>query len=160
MVQAGYQYANSWEEAAPQQEVPRVRRVKKTYRKVFKGKLLAKLGLAAFVYGLLLVFLCLKAATLGYQIVHLEEDIRKLESSNQRLQYEIEKQVSLDYVENYAVTQLGMYKPEEHIKVASTSVEKSDTAAVVSTPVAVSSNEDKTLHKIYASLVQLAEHNQ
>ncbi|HCF50087.1 MAG TPA: hypothetical protein DER60_07380, partial [Syntrophomonas sp.] len=104
MVQAGYQYASSWEEAAPQQEVPRVRRVKKTYRKVFKGKLLAKLGLAAFVYGLLLVFLCLKAATLGYQIVHLEEDIRKLESSNQRLQYEIEKQVSLDYVENYAVT--------------------------------------------------------
>lgn len=158
MVQVGYQYAKKWEMTEPQQ-VPRARRVKKIYRKVSVGKVLVKLGLFAFVYGLVLVFLCIKAATLGYQIVQLEEDIRQLESSNQRLQYEIEKQVSLDYVENYAITNLGMYKPEEHIKVASVSVEKSSTAAEAPAPVAVSSNEEKTLHKIYASLVQLAENN-
>lgn len=158
MVQAGYQYANNWEAPAPEQELPRVKRVKKTYRKVSKGKVLAKLGLAAFVYGLVLVFLCLKASTLGYQIVQLETDIRHLESSNQRLQYEIEKQVSLDYVEKYAITNLGMYRPEQNIKVASAATGASD-AARVSTPATVSDNQDKTLHKIYASLVQLAEHS-
>jgi cell division protein FtsL len=157
MVQTGYQYANNWEAPAPHQELPRVKRVKKTYRKVSKGKLLVKLGMAAFVYGLVLVFLCLKASTLGYQIVQLESDIHHLESSNQRLQYEIEKQVSLDYVEQYAVTKLGMYKPEQNIKVAKN--DASGSTAAVSAPVTVSANGDKTLHKIYASLVQLAEHS-
>ena len=155
MVQVGYQYAKQWEWRTSAVSGP----AGKVYRKVSVGKVLVKLGLCAFVYGLVLVFLCLQAATLGYQIVQLEEDIRQLEASNQRLQYEIEKQVSLDYVENYALTHLGMYKPEEHIKVASVSAEKSGTAAEAPAPVVVSSNEEKTLHKIYASLVQLAEHN-
>lgn len=157
MVQAEYQYTNSWEAPQPQQELPRVQRVRKTYRKVSKGKLLAKLGVAAFVYGLVLVFLCLQASTLGYQIVQLEGEIRHLESTNQRLQYEIGKQVSLDYVEQYAIANLGMYRPEQNIKVAKAEV--SGSAVEVSTPVTVSHNEDKTLHKIYASLVQLAEHS-
>lgn len=160
MVQAGYEYANSWEATGPKQETPRVRRVRKTYRKVSIGKLLFKVGIAAFAYGLVLVFLCLKASTLGYQIVQLETDIHQLESSNQRLQYEIEKKVSLDYIENYALTQLGMDKAQELIKVASTGTTPGDTAAVASNLVSVSQKEDQTLHKIYASLVQLAGHNQ
>ncbi|MGI6435347.1 MAG: hypothetical protein ACOX0F_08310 [Syntrophomonadaceae bacterium] len=160
MVQAGYKYADSWEATVPRQESPRVRRVRKTYRKVSIGKLLFKVGMAAFAYGLVLVFLCLKASTLGYQIVQLETDIHQLESSNQRLQYEIEKKVSLDYVEQYALTQLGMDKAQEHIKIASAGVTPADTAAGASAPVSVSQKEEPTLHKIYASLVQLAAHNQ
>lgn len=161
MVQAGYKYADSRAVGLPQQDKKRVRRVRTTYRQVPIGKLLYKVGTAAFLYGLILVFLCIKASTLDYQIVQLETNINQIESSNQRLQYEIEKKSRLDYVENYALTQLGMNKASEHIKIASVAATPAvDPAAVAGTPVSVSEKEVPTLHKIYASLVQLAGLNQ
>lgn len=160
MVQANYNYAPDWDAAAPVRETSRVHKVKRTYRKVSVGKLLAKSGILLFIYGVTLVYLCLKASTLGYEIVQMEIDLHQMESANQRLQYEIEKKVSLEDVEKIAVNQLGMYKPEQQIRVAQ-AVPKQSAQPGAGQVVTISQHPagEKTLHKIYASLVQLAGHN-
>ncbi len=160
MVQAGHKYEDSWEASTSRQVKPRQRKVRTTYRRVSIGKFLFKVGTAAFVYGLILVFLCLKASTLDYQIVQLETDIHQIEISNQRLQYEIEKMAALDYVEQYALTQLGMDKAHEHIKIASSGIPPAvDPLRPASPELSVSEVEEPTLYKIYATLVQLTGHN-
>jgi uncharacterized ion transporter superfamily protein YfcC len=62
-----FQYSHSRIEEQPEQRIKRVYK-KTNSRKTF----LAKSGLALFVYALLVVYLCIKVSTMGYDIVRLE----------------------------------------------------------------------------------------
>lgn len=157
MVQAGYDYSRHWEEP-PTKLQPQVKRVKKTYKVVnLKRKFLVKFGILAFVYALILVYLCIKSATLGYQIVALEKELEQYEAANARLQYAIQETCSLDRVEQIAMNQLGMYKPDKHLLVAYSepivTIKDNDNSSVIS------ESEDKPLYKLYTSLLLLAEKN-
>ncbi len=159
MVQAGYDYSRQWEPRI--EEEPRARRVKKTYKKVnIKRKVLIKLAGFAFIYGLVLVYICIKSATLGYQIVSLEQDLKNYEAANARLQYSIQESCSLDKVEQIAVSELGMSKPEKHVAVAlsdpKVTIAPDNPDAEINT---VSAAEEKPLYKLYTNLLLLAEKN-
>lgn len=173
MVQAGYDYSRHWEEPVINKQ-PQVRRVKKTYKVVnLKRKILVKCGIFAFVYALILVYLCIKSATLGYQIVALEKELEQYEAANARLQYAIQEACALDKVERIAMEQLGMYKPERHLVIAysashvateensnnnssdiSNNDDNNDNNTLIS-----ESQKDKPLYKLYTNLMLLAEKN-
>lgn len=162
MVQAQFDYSKLWDEpVAP----PTVKKVKKTYKKVdhHKGKFLVKLTISFFIYALILVFLCINGATLGYQIVALEDEIKYYETQNARLQYNIQEASSLDKVEYIAINELGMYKPEKHLSVAYTAVPKVNQAPeneiTTEQVTEVAEVADKPLYKIYNNLLLLAEKN-
>ncbi|NLB89334.1 MAG: hypothetical protein GX790_08970 [Syntrophomonadaceae bacterium] len=166
MVQAGYDYSRHWEEPSINKQ-PQVRRVKKTYKVVnLKRKILFKFGILAFVYALILVYLCIKSATLGYQIVALEKELEQYEAANARLQYAIQEACSLERVEQIAMNQLGMYKPEKHLVIAysdplftiqdddtNTNDNNDDNNSVIA------ESEEKPLYKLYTNLLLLAEKN-
>lgn len=157
MVQAGYDYSRHWEEP-PTKLQPQVKRVKKTYKKVnCKRKILVKFGIFAFIYALILVYLCIKGATLGYQIVALEKELYNYEAANARLQYAIQETCSLEKVEQIAVNELGMYKPDKHLLVAYSepivTIQENNNNNVIS------ETEEKPLYKLYTSLLLLAEKN-
>lgn len=160
MIRAGYSQAHQWDWEDDSHVASTTRRVKRTtHRKVKTGKLwLFKGGLCLFVYGLILVFLCLKSSTLGYDIVQLQSEVNSLETGNKRIEYELARMRNLENVERTAMQELGMYKPEQHLAVAA--VQAAPEAAAVSGPVAIQSQGgQEPLEKIYAGLVQLAEHN-
>ena len=58
-----------------------------------------KLSVIVFAYALLLVYLCIKSATLGYEIVGLENEINKLNTENNRMEYAIAQNSSLNIIE-------------------------------------------------------------
>ncbi|MGI6413864.1 MAG: hypothetical protein ACOXZ5_09565 [Syntrophomonadaceae bacterium] len=154
MVQAGYDYA--WE-AEP---VKKTRIVRKTYRSVDQKKVfLIKVGILAFIYAVLLVYLCIKGAVLGYQIVTLENDIKSLEAANGRLEYQIAEKYSLDRVEQIAVQQLGMYKAETHVAIAQENVTPVHPVGTDHPVIAAQDSNQKPLEKLYAGLVVLAARN-
>lgn len=163
MVQAGYDYSRHWEEPVVNRQ-PQVRRVKKTYKVVnFKRKMLVKFVIFAFVYALILVYLCIKSATLGYQIVALEKELENYEAANARLQYAIQEACSLEKVEQIAMNELGMYKPDKHLVIAYSAPmvaiqdnEENDNQEINN--VALES-QDKPLYKLYTNLLLLAEKN-
>lgn len=145
-------------------EVPiRQTRVKKTVIKVnHKRKLYIKCACLGFGYAMLLVTLCIKSATLGYQIEKLEADIQNLETANHRLDYQIAAKTSLNRVEWFASSQLGMYKPISSEKAASLAME------VKSQPITVASNSgsqpvtslsQKLINTMYSSWSRLAQNN-
>src|ERR1035437_3966504 len=82
------------------------------YKVNYNRKLYIKSACIVFGYALLLVFLCMKSATLGYQIEKLDLDVQNIETANQRLDYQIAEKSSLASVEQVATVQLGMYKPD------------------------------------------------
>lgn len=164
MVQAGYNYAPQWEEEAAGVSPRPGRMLKKvTKRKInTRKKFLGKIGLALFLYGLFLVFLCIKSATLGYQIVQLEQDISKLQTSNQRIEYQMAQMTSLQRIEEVAHSELNMYEPDSNINRAFL---KTDNLSSRNNPNTVSKSEEmasadanrSSLEKLYASLMQLAD---
>lgn len=150
-----FQYSHSRIEEQPEQRIKRVYK-KTNSRKTF----LAKSGLALFVYALLVVYLCIKVSTMGYDIVRLERDIDKLQATNHMLEFKIAEQISLDKVEMLATTQLGMYKPDTSRSIA-VAAQKPETVNLASVPT-VSDNSktnigEKTLQKLYSNLMLLAE---
>ncbi len=166
MVQAGYNYAPLWEDE-PVAELPRSSRmVKKVSKRKVNGnkKLLGKIGIILFLYGLFLVFLCLKSAILGYQIVQLEKDISYIQTANNRMEYQMAQMTSLDKIEEVAVNELNMYKPENNINVAVSNIHNSSSqdnfnTSSKSEEIASADVNGSSLEKIYASLMQLADNN-
>ena len=71
-----------------------------------------KYGIGIFVYALLLAGLSLYNHVLDYSITALQSDIDRLYTDNQRLEYRIEQLSSLERVEQVAVSELGMLRPE------------------------------------------------
>ncbi len=166
MVQVGYNYAPRWEEEPAVVSSRPERIVKKVTRKKVNSskKLLGKLGIALFLYGLFLVFLCIKSATLGYQIVELEKDISALQTANYRVEYQIAQMTSLQRVEEVALNELNMFKPDSNINVAvlnthSSSSQDSLNTASNSEEMSSADINGSSLEKLYASLMQLADNN-
>lgn len=159
MVQAGYDYSRHWEPSSVVE--PRTKVVKKTHKKVNgKRKFVLKLIALAFIYGLILVYICIKSATLGYQIIALEQDIKGYEASNNKLQYYIQENCSLDKIELMAINDLGMNRPNSHLAVALSNNYNTTTEAVNQTDeIDISVVEEKPLYKLYSNLLILAEKN-
>lgn len=165
MIQAGYTYAPTWNEEAVIE--PRTERiVKKVVKKKAnkRKKLLGKLGIGLFLYALLVVFLCIKSASLGYQIVELEKDISVLHTANDRIEYKIAQMTALPRIEAVAQNELHMYKPDNSIKVAVSnssysSTQDSSKVAIVDENLTPKENEGGSLEKLYLSLMQLADNN-
>ncbi len=165
MIQAGYKYLPAWEEEAVIE--PRAKRIVKkvTKKKANKRrKLLGKLSIGLFVYGLLLVFLSIKSASLGYQILQIEKDIGGLQAANDRIEYQIAQMNSLPRIEAVAQNELNMYKPESTIEVAVfdrsySSSQNSNQVATVDESLTPTHNEGGSLEKLYLSLMQLADNN-
>lgn len=158
--QVEFQYSHAHDQTQP------VRKIKKVYKKTNSRKTtLLKIGLAAFVYAILVVYLCIKVSTMGYEIVRLEKDIDKLHTANYMLEFKIAEQISLDKVEMIATTQLGMCKPDTN-KCITVAARKPEPVNLVNKTTASNVKSDnntkigeKTLHKLYSNLMLLAEKN-
>ncbi|HOB12157.1 MAG TPA: hypothetical protein PLM20_02505 [Syntrophomonadaceae bacterium] len=157
MIQAGLDYANNWDPQSFYRPVPQVKKVRRTYRKTNpKGKVVFKAAVALFVYALILVYLCIKGAVLGYQIVALEKEIQELETVNRRIEYTVAQKCSLDYVEAAAM-QLGMEKASQGIAVAVLpDIEQVTIDENTETPTQAEKNP---LNKLYNNLLMLAHRN-
>jgi cell division protein FtsL len=163
MEQASYQYSVPWDLETKNDQPQRSTVVRKVIKSKANNqkKRLGKIGVVAFLYALLLVFLCVKSATIGYQINQLEEDVKVLETANNRLDYEIAQATSLDKVQEVAQGQLHMYKPDgsSTLPVASIVSEPIDnkTLTVASVNLNKEEKSESSLSKLYNSLVQLAD---
>lgn len=113
MIQA-QSYASSANSFDIPEQATRTTTIKRTYTRVNGKRLFViKSAVLLFAYALVLVYLCIKSATLGYQIVELQKQIENLETANKRMEYRIASQTSLQRVEKVAVKELGMYKPDD-----------------------------------------------
>jgi cell division protein FtsL len=159
MIQAGHAYSRNWNEQPISQPATQVKKVK--YKKTNRAKiLLLKVCALVFIYSILLVYLCLKSATLGYQLVELENEITRMENTNARIEYEIAQKSSLDRVEK-AASALGMQKPEGGILIVAAGVpgEKGEVPIEEKEDGSVMNIGEKPLEKLYASLVRLSGNN-
>ncbi|MDD2372926.1 MAG: hypothetical protein PHR04_01905 [Syntrophomonadaceae bacterium] len=152
-----FQYSHSGIEEQP------VQRIKRVYKKTNSRKtFLVKSGLALFAYALVVVYLCIKVSTMGYDIVGLEKDVDKLQAANHMLEFKIAEQISLDRVELLATKQLGMCKPDVSRSIAVTA-QKPETVNLASLTTAGDIDNsktkigEKTLQKLYSNLTLLAE---
>lgn len=160
MVQAGYNHARDLALEPISEPAKRVRHIRRTYKKVnHKKECLIKLGICLFLYACLAVYLCIRGAVLGYQIVQLENDINKLEVAGNRMEYEIAQKSSLEKIEQLAITELGMHRPEEHMTVAGACIENKEPNTDYQPESAEVQTANKPLGKLYASLVHLAVKN-
>lgn len=160
MVQAGYNHARDLALQPVSEPAKRVRHIRRTYRKVNRRKeWLIKLGVCFFLYACFAVYLSIKGAVLGYQIVQLENDINKLEAAGNRMEYEVAQKSSLEKIEQLAVTELGMHRPEEHMTIAGTAIEDIEPNTDNQPESAEAQKAEKPLGKLYASLVHLAVRN-
>lgn len=160
MQQAASRYATAWSEPIESQAELSVRQVTRTTTKVnHHRKLMVKSGVGVFLYAVLLVFLCAKSASLGYEIEGLNKDINKLETENNRLEYQISQKSSLSRVEKLAASTLGMEKLDLNNSIA---------MEVQSQPITIADQADKNenntisqkpLYKIYTSLSHLAQNS-
>ncbi len=159
MLQAERVYARDWNVADLSEAVLNDRSVRKTKVQVnHKRKYLLKGTAILFVYALVLVFMCIKSATLGYQIEQMTKDVQNLETANQRIAYQTAQKSSLDRVEQIAVANLGMYRPDLN---KSISMQVKTEPINVATTVASASNDmsisQKVLNNIFNSLSRLAQ---
>ncbi|HRY12183.1 MAG TPA: hypothetical protein P5309_01310 [Syntrophomonadaceae bacterium] len=161
MLQAQSSAARDWNYNQKLAESPRTVKARRTVLKVnHKRKLYLKASFAVFAYALLLVALCMKSASLGYEIERLEQEIQAMTTANQRLEYQIAEKSSLAHVEQVAVNQLGMYKADAKTSIA---------MAAQAKPVSVAANtyadvdnmslSQRLLNNLYASLSRLAANN-
>lgn len=160
MVQAGYDYSR-WEETyapEPAREERRQSRKALTNRNA-RRNMMIKLSVIVFAYALLLVYLCIKSATLGYEIVGLENEINKLNTENNRMEYAIAQNSSLDIIEEKAITQLGMIIPGTEMCYAVAAADEPVTPALKVESVDNTIAESKPLAKLYASIMLLTGKN-
>lgn len=162
MVQAGYSYARKWEEEAYVLSSPVVNyqtEVKRTDNKVKIGRaFVVKTSLFLFAYALLLVYLCIKSSTLGYQIVKLEDNIASLDTANHSLEYSIAQQTSLDRIEVIATRDLGMHQSAVASAVCMNVPDTMQVAAKPA-PAQTAQAEKGTLNSIYDNLRHLANND-
>lgn len=168
MPQTASSCARDWDLYSMPEFIPemphRTHTVKKTVYKVnHKRKLYIKSACMVFGYALILVFLCMKSATLGYQIEKLEVDVQNLETANHRLDYQIAEKSSLNRVEWVAVSQLGMYKPNSRDSKASVAmavktepIKVASTSAISREPESIS---QRLFNRMFSSLSRLAQNN-
>ena len=163
MLQASHARQVEFQYSYVQNHKQPVRRIKRVYKKTnyYKPKLL-KIGLTLFIYALLVVYLCIKISTMGYEIVRLEKDIDKLQTANHMLEFKIAEQISLDRVEMLATKQLGMCKADVSRSIAVVAQKQESVDSTSQTTVAnISHNNprigEKTLQKLYSNLMLLAE---
>ncbi|MBO8159315.1 cell division protein FtsL [Thermosyntropha sp.] len=125
-----------------------------------KKKLLFKVIVLFFAYALVLVYLCVKGATLDYQIVQLEKEIHQIETENLRLEYLTENSCSLENVEKIAVAELGMRKPEAKIDLAVLEPEIKPSVPekfeVNETDTGKITEKEKPFYRLYSNLSLLA----
>lgn len=163
MLQAESTYARDWNTSDLPVEVRSRRRAKRTVNKVNnKRKLYFKSTAIVFGYALILVFLCIKSATLGYQIEQLQKDVQNIETANHRLEYQIAEKSSLARVEQVAVAQLGMYKPDVKTSIAMSVPTEPVQVAGTSTTTTTTADKNlsqQLLNKMFASLSYLALSN-
>lgn len=161
MLQAESSCARDWRAYDLQDTVTSERIVTKTVNKVnHKRKLLIKTAVSVFGFALLLVFLCIKSATLGYQIEKLELDIQGLETANNRLEFQIAEKSSLERVAQVAVADLGMYKPDTKTSIAlGIKAEPIQVATAAVTTTDDNNISQKLLNKMYSSLSRLAQNS-
>lgn len=138
-------------------------KIRRVYKKSNPGKrTLIKVGMAAFAYAIISVYLCVTVSTMGYQMVHLEKDVEKLQDANHMLEFKIAEQVSLDRVEMMATKQLGMCKLDSSRAIAVTACKPEPVQVANQNPVG-DRLADKTnigewsLQKLYSNLMLLAE---
>lgn len=161
MVQAGQSYARKWEEAyIPSTPVVNLQtEVRPSYRKIsISRSLVIKTILFLFAYALLLVYLCIKSSTLGYQIVNLENSIASLESANHSLECSIAQQTSLRRIEMIATRDLGMHRSVQAATVCM-NVPNALNVAQKGSPAQAGQAENGTLQNIYKNLRRLAIKN-
>lgn len=160
MVQAAYDYTKNYAPDSYQQPVKKV--IRKTSKKSNPGKkIIISLCASLFIYALVAVYFCISSATLGYEIVHLENEVSRLETANQRIEYQIAQESSLGRIEQIAITELGMCLPEKHFSVAAAPTAVQNSASVETSEEKTNDIKvgNKSLEKIYASLMLLAERN-
>ncbi|MGI6452920.1 MAG: hypothetical protein ACOX0E_05555 [Syntrophomonadaceae bacterium] len=158
MVQAGYDYARDLNQSVPKTQTSQ-RIIKRTIRKKQYGKaILFKAAVFLFIYAVLLVTLCVKGATLGYQIVALQQDVNNLQSVNLRLQYQIGASSSLERIEQIATAELGMVKANESFEyvcqLATATGEYEREGQQVTDRLV--EKEEKPMEKIFSNLMLLA----
>ncbi|MGE5390590.1 MAG: hypothetical protein ACM3PE_05940 [Deltaproteobacteria bacterium] len=162
MVQAGHSYARKWEEEAYIPVTPGVNyqpQVRGAYRKPNIGRsLVIKTILFLFAYALLLVYLCIKSSTLGYQIVSLENGIASLETANHSLECSIAQQTSLKRIEMIATRDLGMHRSDTTATVCM-NVPNLVKVADNNTATQAAQAQNGTLQNIYKNLRRLAIKN-
>jgi len=161
MVQAGQSYARKWEEAyIPATPIVNLQtEVRPSYRKIsISRSLVIKTILFLFAYALLLVYLCIKSSTLGYQIVNLENSIASLESANHSLECSIAQQTSLRRVELIATRDLGMHRSVDTAAVCM-NIPNTLNVAEKGSPTQAGQAENSTLQNIYKNLRRLAIKN-
>lgn len=158
MLQAQYGYARVLDREPAYEQFNRVKKIRRTVKKVDTRKSLAiKCSIAAFLIALSIVYLCIKSSTLGYQIVSLENEIGKMETAKQQMGYQIAEKSSLDRIETVATNELGMCKPEKDTSF--TVMVEANKQPVKLAKQANSIGEGKSLERIYASLTRLASNN-
>jgi cell division protein FtsL len=160
MLQAESSLARDWK-APVLPERPPLKKV--THRTVYKinnkRKLYFKTAVILFGYALLLVFLCIKSATLGYQIENLQNEISDLETANNRIEYQIAEKSALSRVEQIAAAQLGMVKPDEKSVLAMEVVSEPIQVASATTGLPNQNVSEKIWHNMFNSLARLAQNN-
>jgi cell division protein FtsL len=141
-----------------------VRKVRRVYKKSNPRKtMMVKAGVAIFVYAIVVVYLCIKISTMGYEIVRLEKDIENLHAANHMLEFKIAETISLDKVEMLATSQLGMCKADRSkaIAVVAQKPEPIKLAGKQSAgdkqPEQKQKLGEKSLQKLYTNLMLLAE---
>ncbi|MEA1960627.1 MAG: septum formation initiator family protein [Bacillota bacterium] len=138
-------------------EQQQVRQVKRTYKKInYKRKIILVAGSILFVYSLLLVFLCIKSATLSYQINTLQKEIDELGTTQNRIEFQISQAQSLEKIEQLARNNLGMVKPEMGSSIMmeyqSKPVQLAETKDEINNRVS-----QRPLEKLYTNLSRLAQ---
>ncbi|MGI5911645.1 MAG: hypothetical protein ACOX6E_03575 [Syntrophomonadaceae bacterium] len=133
-------------------------------RNIYNKKTLIKVGFGIFIYSILVVYLCIKVSTMGYQVIGLEKEIEKLYAANHKLEFKIAEQVSLDKIELIATRELGMHKLDasKAIPVIAYQAESKTTSIhkMDNNTFAENSNlGQKPLQKLYSNLMLLAEKN-
>lgn len=95
----------------PQKPKPQSRRV--TRQEIIRHKLLSiAMVCCCFVMAIMVAYYYAQVAYVGYKIDCLQNNLADLRLESHGLEQEITKIVSLGHIENVAVNQLGMIKPE------------------------------------------------
>lgn len=160
MIQAGYDYA-TWEDQYVPEPTRQDRSVKrkKVINKHAKRNVMVKLFIIIFAYALLLVYLCIKSATLGYEIVSLENEINRMTTENHRMEYAIAQNTSLALIEQKAINELGMIIPGTEMGYAVAAIAEPVNPVLTVETADNTVAEDKPLAKLYASIMSLTGKN-
>jgi cell division protein FtsL len=129
-----------------------VKRTKNSVKQ--KRKILFAGGSVLLGYAVFLVFLCIQSATLSYQINSLEKDVSQLQTSQNRMNYQIAQAQSLDRVQKIAEQQLGMSVPAIN---ASVRIEEKQPVVVASQTLQGATGSKNFLQRLSANISHLAQ---